>query len=182
MAFIGRLEMNKGCQEFVSAVIELLKAYPEAVDAVLIGDGSLRSELEEKTLAEGAADHIKFIGQVPHNLVPAWLEIAGVYVSLNHFGGLSNANLEAIAAGKCVVILDKDEVTHTDDDTDEVLPMDCVVRISRHNIKADLVNVLTNLVEKPEQVMEYARRARETASSFQDWEQRVAREIALLGA
>ena len=181
VVFVGRLEVNKGCREFVSAVLELLKARPEAVDAVLIGDGSLRLELEAQTCAEGMADSIKFIGQVPHDLVPAWLEIAAIYVSINHFGSLSNSNLEAIAAGKCVIILDRDEFTHIDEDTNEVLPADCVVRINRQNIKAELVDVLINLVEEPEQVASYARRARETAEKFQNWDQRVAQEIEFLG-
>ncbi len=182
VAFIGRLESNKGCREFVTAVLELLKCQPEAIDAVLIGDGSLRSELEARTLAAGMSERVKFVGQVPHDLVPAWLEIAAIYVSINRFGSLSNANLEAISAGKCVVILDKDPATHTDEDTEEFLPLDCVVRIDRQNIEAELVEVLISLVETPELLAGYTGRARETAAGFQNWDQRVAQEIELLGA
>ena len=182
VAFVGRLEVNKGCCEFVAAVLELLKGRPEAIDAVLIGDGSLRSELEARTEAAGMADRIKFVGQVPHDLVPAWLEIATIYVSINHYGSLSNANLEAISAGKCVVILDKDLETHTDEDTEEVLLPDCVVRVDRQNIEADLVELLISLVETPERLARYAERARKMAAGFQNWDQRVAQEIELLVA
>ena len=182
VAFVGRLEANKGCSEFIAAILELLRCRPDAIDAVLIGDGSLRSELEAQTLSAGMAERVRFVGQVPHELVPAWLEIATIYVSINRFGSLSNANLEAISAGKCMIILDKDPATHTDEETEEVLPRDCVVRIDRQNIVAELVAVLTNLVETPEKLARYTGRARETATVFQNWDQRIALEIELLGA
>jgi glycosyltransferase involved in cell wall biosynthesis len=127
------------------------------------------------------SDRVRFVGRVPHERVAVWLEIASIYVSINYFGSLSNANLEAISAGKCVIVLDRDSATHTDEETEEVLPLDSVIRIDRRNIEAELVEVLTNLVDAPELIARHSRRAREVAAGFLDWDQRVSQEIELIG-
>jgi glycosyltransferase involved in cell wall biosynthesis len=181
VAFIGRLESNKGCREFVSAALKLLNLRPGAVDIVVIGDGSLRPGLEKQISVAGMSDRVRFVGRVPHERVAVWLEIASIYVSINYFGSLSNANLEAISAGKCVIVLDRDSATHTDEETEEVLPLDSVIRIDRRNIEAELVEVLTNLVDAPELIARHSRRAREVAAGFLDWDQRVSQEIELIG-
>ncbi|MDP6174450.1 MAG: glycosyltransferase, partial [Rhodospirillales bacterium] len=94
--FIGRLEWNKGCREFVEGVLEVLSRRPGSLRAVLVGDGNLQGELAAHIAAEKAEDRVILAGSVPHGEVAAWLARADVYVSLNHLGNLSNANLEAI--------------------------------------------------------------------------------------
>lgn len=183
LVFIGRLEFNKGCREFIGAVIEVLRLRPESIDAVVVGDGTLRAELYDRIERAGLNERIRMIGQVSHDQVSTWLEIASIYVSINHYGSLSNANLEAVAAGKCVIVLDKDPVTHTDEETEEVLPYDSVLRIGREDIEGNLVAALTDLLDVPDRLAVYAMRAREAAAqNFMTWEQRVDREIELIRA
>ena len=183
VAFIGRLERNKGCREFIGAVIEVLRQRPDAIDAVVVGDGALRKELSGRVVDSGLQNRIRMVGQVSHDQVPAWLEMASIYVSINHYGSLSNANLEAVAAGKCVVVLEKDPETHTDEETEEVLPPGSILRIGRENVEAGLVEALIDLLDTPDRLADYAKRAREMAKqNFTTWEQRVDREIELIRA
>lgn len=181
VAFIGRLEANKGCREFVAAVIDVLARRPGMLDAVIVGSGALHDELAGRISASRGAANIRMIGQVPHGLVPAWLDLASIYVSINHYGGLSNANLEAIAAGKCVIVLAPDPSTHTDEETAEVLPEGSVVRIGRRDIERSLAEALIHLLDTPDAIATYSRHAREVArTTFRPWSQRIATEIDLI--
>ena len=52
--FVGRLEWNKGCREFIEAALAVLERRPGAIRAVVIGEGGLRDELENRVSAAGA--------------------------------------------------------------------------------------------------------------------------------
>ena len=95
---------------------------------------------------------MRLVGSVPHGEVAAWLGRADIYVSLNHLGNLSNANLEAIAAGKCMIILDEDARTHTDMETTRLIPDDAVLRIGRDSMEANLARALESLLDAPERI------------------------------
>ncbi|MGH6953516.1 MAG: glycosyltransferase family 4 protein, partial [Alphaproteobacteria bacterium] len=177
--FVGRLEPSKGCREFVEAALALARARPGAARAVLVGDGSLRPELE--SCAAGAGDSIHFAGAVPHPEVGAWLKRADIYVSLNRLGNLSNANLEAFAAGTCVVILGPDRERHIDEETEELVPPEAAVRLERHDVAASLTAALTDLVDHPERVRRHAEASTLFAARLTEgWDRRIAREIALI--
>jgi len=183
VAFVGRLEANKGCREFVLAAKKVLERRPNSIDVVVVGGGTMFDELQGIASTSKSRDRIHMIGQVSHAEVPAWLEIASVYISINHYGSLSNANLEAVSAGKCVVILEKDPATHTDEETEDVLPIDSVVRINRHDIENALADTLIDLVDSPEKIAQYAERARQVAArTFRTWEERIDHEIDLIRA
>jgi glycosyltransferase involved in cell wall biosynthesis len=183
VAFVGRLEANKGCREFVLAAGKVLERRPDSIDAVVVGGGAMFNELQGIARTSKLRDRIHMIGQVSHAEVPAWLEIASVYVSINHYGSLSNANLEAVSAGKCVVILEKDPATHTDEETEDVLPTDSVVRIDRHDIENALADTLIDLVDSPDKIAQYAEGARQVAArTFRTWEERIDYEIDLIRA
>ena len=46
--FVGRLEWNKGCREFVEGVLDVLARRPQSLRAVVVGDGDLRGELARR--------------------------------------------------------------------------------------------------------------------------------------
>ena len=179
--FIGRLEWNKGCREFVEGVLDVISRRPGSLRAVLVGDGSLRHELVSRITEAGAGDAVRLVGSVPHGEVAAWLGRADIYASLNHLGNLSNANLEAIAAGKCMIILDSDPQTHTDMETTRLIPDDAALRMGREDMAGNLARVLESLLDEPGKIESYATAAERLGKELlQSWHQRIETEVDLI--
>ena len=179
--FIGRLEWNKGCREFVEGALEVLSRRPESLRAVLVGDGRLHDELAARIAAAQAEEQVMLAGSVPHGEVTAWLARADVYASLNHLGNLSNANLEAIAAGTCMIILDADPQTHTDTETTRLIPDDAALRVGREEMAGNLAQALESLLDEPGKIDSYAAAASRLGKELlQPWDQRIEKEIDLI--
>ncbi len=97
---LGRLEYEKGFDRLLDAFSDLLIRAPHAVDGWslrIIGDGSMRGDLERKILALGLSDHVSLPGWIQ----PAWEELAeGTYFVLpSRYEGFPSALLEAMAIG-----------------------------------------------------------------------------------
>lgn len=110
--YVGRLEEVKG----VRRLLAMWAALPRRHGAVLmlVGDGPLRADLERDAAARGLARSVRFLGS--HREVHAFYRIADVFVLPSTSEGLSNALLEAMAAGLPVVASDvagnRDVVEH----------------------------------------------------------------------
>ena len=175
--FVGRLEWNKGCREFVAGILQALKDRPDGCQAVLLGEGGLRDELEGKIAEAGAEKNIHLVGGVSHGEVAAWMRRADIYVSLNWFGNLSNANLEALSAGKCMVILGEDAERHIDVETTRLIPQDAVLRIGREDVVGNLGRALNSLLLSPQSIADFEMAASALGGSLlESWEKRIARE------
>ena len=100
---VGRLEPVKNHQMLLNAFASLCREF-ENLHCVLIGDGILRSSLENLVKQLGVSDRVHFIGRVenPHQLMP----IFDVFVSTSLNEGMSNVILEAMACGKPIVATD----------------------------------------------------------------------------
>jgi glycosyltransferase involved in cell wall biosynthesis len=68
---------------------------------LIVGDGPLRADLERLATAEGIIESVSFTGR--RQDVPALLSAMDLYVQCSDFEGMSNALLEAMAAGACIV-------------------------------------------------------------------------------
>ena len=179
--FLGRLEWNKGCDDFVEAMIRVLTRRPGAADALVVGNGSRFESLSARIAEAGLDGAIRLVGEVPHSGVAAFLAVADIYVSLNRFGNLSNANLEALMAGKCMIIPEKDAANHVDEVTETLLPDDAVIRIARDDTVTALADALEALLEHPERIARYAARAHEVAERLLvSWGQRVRQELDII--
>ncbi len=73
---------------------------------VLVGDGSLRSEVHEFIRARGLADVIECPGVVPHALLPRYFRAADLYISASLSDGTSVSLLEAMASALPVIVTD----------------------------------------------------------------------------
>lgn len=176
--FVGRLEANKGVLEFVRAVTDVLDRSPDALDAVIVGDGSQAQQARD---AAQVSPHIHFTGAVSHADVAAFLALGDIYVSLNRFGSLSNANLEAASAGLCMIALEPDPVDATDLESLEVFPQDAIIRIPRDNLSHGLALALGKLVAAPADIQCYRDRVRACAQAkLTPWDARIDSEIALI--
>ena len=82
---------------------------------------------------------------------------------------------------KCVVMLQKDEPTHTDIITEQLIPEDTVIRIDRKKIAEDLKEKLEDMISNPYKINAYSDRMKKFADKFLwSWGERIDYEIDLL--
>jgi glycosyltransferase involved in cell wall biosynthesis len=97
---IARLVWKRGHKELLAAAAVVARQEP-AVRFVLIGDGPLRPGLEREAATLGLNGRLRFLGAVPD--AAALLPSLDVFVLPSIWEGMSNALLEAMAAGKPVI-------------------------------------------------------------------------------
>jgi len=181
--FVGRFEPYKGCEEFVDAMLALRATHRDRIHGVMVGTGSLSQTLARKIENSGASDCITLLGSVPHQDIGALLQVADVYVSLNKLGNMSNANLEAMRTGLCMIVPEPDEATGADRALVELLPADAAIRLPRADLVNALVRELIALEAAPNLRASMVQAVqRHAASRIWDWDERIAREIDLLVA
>jgi len=100
VALVGRLVPAKAPGVFLEAVAEAARALP-SLRALVVGDGPLRAELEEKVRRLGLAGRVVLAGL--RQDVPGLLAGVDVLAFSSEREGLSMAMLEAMAAGVPVV-------------------------------------------------------------------------------
>lgn len=181
IAFLGRLEPEKGCIVFAKAVAKLLKRRPNSANVVIVGDGPLRGEMETLFAEGDQMDHVTFTGALPHEDAYRHVAAADIYVSTNMYGNLSNANLEAFSAGLCVVMPTSDPDIPLDTATDELIPADVTLRYDRNRMPRSLTDALQNLLDAPEKVTKRRERTRALARTLiRPWSECVVSDIDLL--
>jgi glycosyltransferase involved in cell wall biosynthesis len=101
IGIVARLEPWKGHRYFIEAFAEVAPRFPHA-RVILIGDGSLRSELESMTRQKKLQERISFLGV--RNDVAQLVNCLDLFVLPSLPGeGLPNVLLEAMACGKPVI-------------------------------------------------------------------------------
>jgi len=94
LGVVGRLSVEKGCLEMLDAFAAIHRVHPATV-LVLVGEGPLRAELEQRAAALGLTAAMRFAGhQTP--IQPCY-EALDVMVSPSRTEGLPNVLLEAMA-------------------------------------------------------------------------------------
>lgn len=91
-----RLFPKNGVRFFVQAMPEIAAAVP-GVEAILVGDGPEREELENLSAQLGLADRVRFLGARPNAEMPGILSSAAVAVVPSLMEATSIAALEAMA-------------------------------------------------------------------------------------
>lgn len=179
--FVSRLVEDKGCIAFIDGVCQALNRSPGRFVAFVAGDGPFRAEMEDRVRTAGHSDRFHFLGQLPHNQILSLQRQSDLYVSLNGMCNLTNANLEAMRTGVCIIIPASPGIRGIDVDTDVLMPPDTIWRIDDAEDVNGLSEALIKLGANPE---ERRRRARATAARASDfipsWETRIGEEIELL--
>ncbi len=104
---IARLFKLKGHQDLFAIASSIVKQVPQ-VKFLLIGDGPLRDQFEERVRSLGLSARFIFAGLVPPDRVPAYVGIMDMVVHLSRREGLPRALPQALAAARPVVALDID--------------------------------------------------------------------------
>lgn len=100
IGYIGRLSPEKGSMNFAESVKILKK---ENLKFVFIGDGKLRTSIEQYIIENDLHSHLEYLGWVPHNNLPSYLNNLKLLVIPSYTEGLPNIMLEAMACGTPVL-------------------------------------------------------------------------------
>lgn len=101
--YVGRLERVKGIDILIEAVIQMCQQRQDAFVSVL-GDGSLRSELEECLSAAGLGGTVNFVGWADPDTVAQYLRACDAVVIPSRSEGMPVVYWEAMQAGKPVIV------------------------------------------------------------------------------
>jgi glycosyltransferase involved in cell wall biosynthesis len=105
LVFVGRLAPEKGVSRLLAAVALLRQRRPNVpLLLTLIGRGPQHLQLEDQARRLGIASKVTFLGETSD--VPGHLAGADVFLLPSHGEGLSNALLEAMAAGLACITTD----------------------------------------------------------------------------
>jgi len=102
---IRSLEPAHGAMVLLEALRRILPELPD-VRVLMLGDGTLRREIEARVREEGLQERIHLGGQVAEELLPAHFREADLYVSAAFSDGTSVSLLGAMAAGLPVIVTD----------------------------------------------------------------------------
>ncbi len=102
---IGRLFPLKGHEFLIAAAPEILRREPQAY-FVLVGDGILRAEYEQRVAAAGMSDRFRFTGLVRPEEIPHLLPGMDILVHTSQWEGLARVLPQALIAGRPVVSFD----------------------------------------------------------------------------
>ncbi|WNR43878.1 glycosyltransferase [Paenibacillus roseipurpureus] len=97
---VGRLEHQKNPKLFIEIIAELKKIDP-TINAIWIGDGSLKSDCEEQNYALNA--EVNFTGWLSNAKTIEFLEDSMVFLQTSNWEGLPYSVLEAFSIGLPVV-------------------------------------------------------------------------------
>lgn len=178
--FLGKLEDGKGALSFAEGFIEAQRL-DSNLHAVMIGTGSQLPAIEEAFASANCRERLTLIERLPHVAVLGILKRADIYVSLNRFGNLSNANLEAMRVGTAMIFPEAQADTGVDLATDCIIPAEAVRRIKNSDDKAGLVGAILHLSGSKATRAAMSDQVRILAAErIGDWDTRVKREMAIL--
>lgn len=103
--FIGNLYPVKGIHYLMEAFAEVQKVNRDIL-LYLIGDGPLRSELEQNAKELGISEAVTFLGRKPYAEIPDWISSADVTVLTSLSEGLPSILLESMGCGRAMVATD----------------------------------------------------------------------------
>jgi len=89
--------------EHLLKAIPLILAKAKDVRFLIIGDGPLLQHHKNLVNELGVGDKVKFLGLVPNDHMPTFLNCADIYVSTSYSDGTSASLLEAMACGLPIV-------------------------------------------------------------------------------
>ena len=98
LVYIGRFEREKGITKLAHALTRLVEHRP-SVRVRLIGDGSLRDDVERILRDGGAHEQVELTGWVDHDEIPSYLAESRLLVLPSESEGVPKTVLEATACG-----------------------------------------------------------------------------------
>lgn len=171
---LARLESQKGHAFVLEALPSVLREFPDA-RLLLVGDGSLRSELERHAVRRGISGHVLFAGF--RTDVPRVLDAMDLVVLPSLYEGMPLAAIEAGAMAKPVVATQVDG-------TPEVVRDGVTGRLVPPRDAAALADAIRAVLRDPRQARQFGEAGRQHVRACFDLDTqigvtaRVYREVA----
>ena len=102
VGYIGRLSEEKGILNFMEAILKVLDLKGN-IRFLIGGAGQLRGKVEQHLCDQNLGDKAKFVGWIPHDELPEYLNDLKLVVLPSYTEGLPNIMLEAMACGTPVL-------------------------------------------------------------------------------
>lgn len=102
LTFVGRLSKEKDLVTMLKCIRIVTKQKKDILLAI-IGSGREETKLKALTKKLGIEKNVRFLGKIPHEIVPDYLAASDIFLISSLFEGTCIAMAEAIAAGKPVV-------------------------------------------------------------------------------
>jgi glycosyltransferase involved in cell wall biosynthesis len=150
---VGRLVESKGQAELIEAFARVLREVPDAM-LLIAGDGPERSNLEALARSRGLDERVRLLGT--RDDIPELLALASVFAFPSHYEGHPGAVVEAMFAGKAIVLADNPVHRETIEDGRTGI----LVPVQRTEA---LAAAITALLGDPDRAAELGTRAREDA-------------------
>lgn len=96
---VANLVSVKGQSYLIDAMAKVVKKRKDIL-CIIVGDGSLRKDLENQIKKLNLGDHVKLVGVKPHDEIPLWMNAADLFVLPSLSEGNPTVMFEALACGK----------------------------------------------------------------------------------
>jgi glycosyltransferase involved in cell wall biosynthesis len=174
--FVGGFQMWHGVDRLLESVQGLRRTHPDA-HLVLVGDGPARDFIAERIAALGLQEAVTITGLVPHDQVPALLQLADIvtipYPQLPQEMWFSPLKLyEYMAAGKAIVASGVGQICEVIRDGENG------VLVPPGDVPA-LTAALRDLLQRPEYRQQLGERAQQEATAHHTWARQIARLISV---
>lgn len=150
---VARLFHLKGHKYLIEAAKQVIESQPE-VRFLLVGDGILREEFENRIAELGMSDHFIFVGLVPPERVPELIHAMDIVVHTSVWEGLARVLPQGLIAGKPVVSYDVDGAREV------VIPEETGCLLPPESIEP-LSHALIELAADPEKRQRFGQTGRE---------------------
>jgi glycosyltransferase involved in cell wall biosynthesis len=104
LLWVGRLNANKDPLTVLDGFERCLSQLPDAVLTMVFGEVDLLAAVQERLRASMLARHVRLVGRVPHDVMPAFYSAADLFVLGSHHEGSGYALIEACACGAVPVV------------------------------------------------------------------------------
>lgn len=136
--FVGSLIETKGCNELLSAFVEVQKRYSNAT-LDIIGEGPLKPALNEKINQHELKEQVRLLGSLSLADVAEAVRTADVLVLPSYREGVPNVLLESFASGTPVIATDVGGIP-------EVVNDDVGLMVSARN-EQELANAMVKAID-----------------------------------
>lgn len=145
---LSRLAFEKNIAEVIEAMPDVIAKCPRC-QLLVVGDGPARETLERQVRETGLTDHVQFTGEIAHDQVYRYYQLADVLVSASDSESQGLTYDEAVAADLPIVVM---RSQYTD-----ALIDDPAIGVSFQK-RADLVSGLLHYLETPPKAEDHDKR------------------------
>lgn len=145
---VSQLRPEKGVDRLIDA---MARVSDRQIHCLVIGDGIERTRLEAQAIKLGVSQRVHFLGN--RSDVAEMLQLMEIFILPSWFEGMSNALLEAMAAGRAIIVTDTPE-------NREVITPDCgrLINTDDPHTVAQAIDALLQSPDDRERLGDAARR------------------------